>query len=355
MHRIASLALAFLAPALIGLTEGEPTTVLVNLAYPLGDTIVISFIVAAVVLGGVRGAGAILVVGLGLLIWCSADIYYLYATATESYRGGLVDCLWPLGALVMAAGAHPGLAARPQAPGVYRSSLTPPAISLVAVTGILIWDHFERLSEAAVWLAGATVMVAVARLALSFRENGKLLRDLHGEVITDALTGLGNRRKLLEDLDSALRHDGPGRRSWLFALFDLDGFKAYNDNFGHPAGDALLERLGARLVARVGSVGGAYRLGGDEFCVLASVPNDQAMDTVEGARTALSEKGEGFAIGASVGWLVLPGDAATAATAAGPGLPLDPPSTFTTTRFGTAGTVLQAPGRQVVGSRWTGD
>ena len=58
-------------------------------------------------------------------------------------------------------------------------------------------------------------------------------------------------------------------------LFDLNGFKSYNDRFGHPAGDALLARLGARLQAGLGDGGRAYRLGGDEFCVLVRVDDDE--------------------------------------------------------------------------------
>ena len=54
----------------------------------------------------------------------------------------------------------------------------------------------------------------------------------------------------------------------LLALFDLDGFKHYNDTFGHPAGDALLCRLGANLEAFLGARGQAFRMGGDEFCAL---------------------------------------------------------------------------------------
>ena len=54
----------------------------------------------------------------------------------------------------------------------------------------------------------------------------------------------------------------------MLALFDLDGFKHYNDSFGHPSGDALLERLGERLERVVAGRGRAYRMGGDEFCVL---------------------------------------------------------------------------------------
>ena len=57
----------------------------------------------------------------------------------------------------------------------------------------------------------------------------------------------------------------------MLALFDLNGFKRYNDTYGHPAGDQLLARLGQRLADAVGPQGRAYRLGGDEFCVLAAM------------------------------------------------------------------------------------
>ena len=54
----------------------------------------------------------------------------------------------------------------------------------------------------------------------------------------------------------------------MLLLFDLNGFKHYNDTFGHPAGDELLSRLGGALRDAVGEDGTAYRIGGDEFCVL---------------------------------------------------------------------------------------
>lgn len=54
----------------------------------------------------------------------------------------------------------------------------------------------------------------------------------------------------------------------MLGLFDLDGFKRYNDTYGHPAGDALLARLAERMAEAVGPAGRAYRMGGDEFCTL---------------------------------------------------------------------------------------
>ena len=80
----------------------------------------------------------------------------------------------------------------------------------------------------------------------------------------------------------------------MLALFDLDGFKHYNDTFGHPAGDALLERLGRNLAACMNGRGDAFRMGGDEFCALFEPGDDDAGPLVESAAAALSEHGEGF-------------------------------------------------------------
>ena len=82
-----------------------------------------------------------------------------------------------------------------------------------------------------------------------------------------------DRSALSADARTVHPHDllGGAPRTHALALFDLDGFKAYNDAFGHPAGDALLERLGGNLTAALGRAGRAYRMGGDEFCVLAPV------------------------------------------------------------------------------------
>jgi diguanylate cyclase (GGDEF)-like protein len=128
--------------------------------------------------------------------------------------------------------------------------------------------------------------------------------QLHSAAMTDALTGLGNRRRLISDLDAALAaadEDQPV----LLAIFDLDGFKSYNDTFGHPAGDALLIRLAASLSHCLKDLGTPYRLGGDEFCVLAQLDQERA-DVIAAAERGLTEHGEGFSITCSHGSIVLP-------------------------------------------------
>jgi diguanylate cyclase (GGDEF)-like protein len=152
----------------------------------------------------------------------------------------------------------------------------------------------------------ALVVVALALLvfaAISFLTHH---RRLVSTSMTDALTGIPNRRQLRADLDQGLRQ-ATRERPLLLMLFDLNGFKGYNDTFGHPAGDALLVRLATALKATMTELGGcAYRLGGDEFCILATVGPDTTTPIVAAASQALSEHGGGFSITASYGAILLP-------------------------------------------------
>ena len=157
---------------------------------------------------------------------------------------------------------------------------------------------------------GYTSLLVVA-LVLMFRENRRLYAGNRSEARTDPLTGLANRRQLMEDL-AQLTEAGSDPR--VFALFDLDGFKAYNDSFGHPAGDSLLAELAERLQNAVAPDGRAYRLGGDEFCMVAP-RGHHAGDPIATASAALSAHGEGFTIGSSSGMVFLPQEADDAGAA----------------------------------------
>ena len=118
-----------------------------------------------------------------------------------------------------------------------------------------------------------------------------MLRRSAEDAVTDGLSGLGNRRRLMRDLEEAVAVANEHHPRTL-VFFDLNGFKRYNDTFGHAAGDALLARLGASLRDAVGGHGEAYRLGGDEFCLLLNgrVARDDAL--IEAATTALDRGGQ---------------------------------------------------------------
>jgi len=150
---------------------------------------------------------------------------------------------------------------------------------------------------------GAAGFLLLMLAGMSFRTSRRALQNAAN---TDALTGLSNRRQLLTDLEEACK-GGDDSQRYALVLFDLDGFKNYNDSFGHLPGDALLRRLGQKLEASVEGWGKTYRLGGDEFCVLAPLRGREAADSLAAmGAEALTEEGEGFAIGASYGAAILP-------------------------------------------------
>jgi diguanylate cyclase (GGDEF)-like protein len=148
-------------------------------------------------------------------------------------------------------------------------------------------------------------LVERARAAAADIVDNQVLRE---QALTDSRTELGNRRKLVADLDETLAAASPARPLVLM-IFDLDGFKSYNDTFGHLAGDAVLARLGGKLAAAVSSHGTAYRLGGDEFCVLLAAESDELSTVVARSAGALEESGENFAVGASYGAVLIPHEA----------------------------------------------
>jgi diguanylate cyclase (GGDEF)-like protein len=93
-------------------------------------------------------------------------------------------------------------------------------------------------------------------------------RALESMALHDALTGLPNRRLLMDRLSSAIAHARRNKSAMAVMYLDLDGFKQINDTFGHAAGDTLLSMVAARLVAAVRQEDTVARLGGDEFMIV---------------------------------------------------------------------------------------
>jgi len=109
--------------------------------------------------------------------------------------------------------------------------------------------------------------------------------ELAGIARRDPLTGLGNRRALDEDL--ALLEARVTRYGHLYcmALLDVDHFKAYNDTYGHPAGDRILEAVADQLTTQARAGDALYRFGGDEFlCIFPEQSLDSGMKAVQRMR-----------------------------------------------------------------------
>ena len=304
----AAMGAALLVDLVLESTEGSRSTVVTNLAYPIGDILLLSAVFGVFSLTGWRPGPRWLVLGLGILATTAADAIYLVQSANGTYVAGTwIDILWPTAMLLVASAAWLPDRTREGLEIQGRPLLAVPAVAAVLATGILVYDHYLRFNAAAIVLAGATLALVVARLAVTFRENRRLFELTRAEATTDALTGLANRRQLLVDLDRRLAAEPVPPT--LLMLFDLDGFKGYNDTFGHPAGDALLARLGTKLATVPGRTGTVYRLGGDEFCLVATVAEGEAEPLIDRECEALSERGEGFEIGSSFGAVLLPDEA----------------------------------------------
>jgi diguanylate cyclase (GGDEF)-like protein/PAS domain S-box-containing protein len=92
--------------------------------------------------------------------------------------------------------------------------------------------------------------------------------ELHHHACYDSLTGLSNRRLLVERLDQALRRSARDRKTHALIFVDVDRFKSINDSLGHVTGDEFLVAIGARLKGVVRADDLLARFGGDEFVVL---------------------------------------------------------------------------------------
>jgi diguanylate cyclase (GGDEF)-like protein len=128
----------------------------------------------------------------------------------------------------------------------------------------------------------------------------------------DALTGLANRRRLVEALESAAQRSQRDETSALF-LIDLDNFKVVNDAFGHDAGDFVLRETADRLKAAAPPDGVACRLGGDEFALLVpyvalDTLREQADVLIAAITAPIDFNGSRLGVGATIGIALLPDD-----------------------------------------------
>jgi two-component system cell cycle response regulator len=310
---IAALAATLaLGPIVDASSAGSTAAVATNLAYPIADLTLLTLVFTACAFTGWRPGLTWLTLGGGLLVLAFSDGIYLLQSAQGTYvEGGILDVAWPLGALLLATAAWQEPVRRQVVrPRGLRVALVPAAAAVIAI-GIQFSDRSSTVPTIAAILSLLTLLAVVVRMMVSFRENQINLESSVRESLTDALTGLANRRRLMDDLEAAAARPPGAHDVSLLVFFDLDGFKAYNDAYGHPAGDALLARLGSRLADFAGQRAGAYRLGGDEFCLLAECTAAEVDGLVGGASAALSERGEGFLVTASQGSVLIPSEAET--------------------------------------------
>jgi diguanylate cyclase (GGDEF)-like protein len=306
----AALGAAFIFDYVAGQTSGSSLQIATTLAYPLGDIAILALTVAIVALTSwnPRRAWSLVLAGFAALAF--ADIAYtLQSTSLGLPDGVWTDPIYLFGACFLGAGAWQFRDRRIEGSTRIEGwrELVVPAVFAAVMIGLFAIQYSSAKSGLATLLTAATMIAVIVRLAISVRENNRLLQ----QVRTDPLTGLFNRGGMQVDLD-----ERGGRATdehpVAILLFDLNGFKLYNDSFGHPAGDDLLATLGTALRGAVAGDGVAYRFGGDEFCVMLTCQPARFEELTRRAASALTASQQGVTVTASWGRATIPAEAGSA-------------------------------------------
>jgi diguanylate cyclase (GGDEF)-like protein len=175
-------------------------------------------------------------------------------------------------------------------------------------------DNFEP--------AEISLLTTFAHLAAAAIENVRLRERLESEARTDALTGLFNRRVFDQRLEEEQRRAKRYGKPYALVIFDIDHFKRVNDEYGHPAGDAVLAELARRATLQVRDVDTLARYGGEEFAVIfPEISGGAAKEIGERIRHAIADKpfalpdGQRINVTVSVGISCFPNCAVDAAQA----------------------------------------
>jgi diguanylate cyclase (GGDEF)-like protein len=258
--------------------DGDLGQVIVGAGYTVADLVLVAMICGLLAVRGTRRGSLLVWVAGGLGVFCAADIVYALQVPTETYVVGTVlTWVWMAGITILALAMW-----RPERPlhsesGRSTAALAVPILATLAAVIVLVLSSFNRMSVVVVGLAAVTLLLAVLRTFVSFRQVQELARA-RLQAFSDDLTGLGNRRYLFEHGARRLQAERDGNRLAL-VMIDLDNFKDVNDSLGHQAGDELLRETSRRLAVRTRDRDLLARLGGDEFALLMSLHVDD--DPVE--------------------------------------------------------------------------
>jgi diguanylate cyclase (GGDEF)-like protein len=315
----AAIGTAFVLDTTVGVGHATTSSAAVTLAAAISACILLALALGVVVMVPHPGRALLFTGGCALI--AIGDIVALRQLSSGTDPGLALDLLWLAALLMLTGSVWLRLEGGPRSPLLEKTPrVAILVVVLVACPAILVLGNFRHVSPVALGLAGATLMVVAARMALSLREQRALNETRQRDAVTDELTGLGNRRCLLDELNRSLAplaEGDPQASSLALLLIDLDHFKEINDSFGHQTGDALLREIGPRIRQVVRRSDLVARLGGDEFAVVLHGADAYKATTVAQRITTLLEQpidvsSASLHVGASIGVALAPDHALTA-------------------------------------------
>jgi diguanylate cyclase len=253
---------------------------IVSIAYPVGDVLVLAMLVRLLFGGGGRNRSFRLMVA-SLLIFLGGDTawtvitYFNWTTPPVVARllGAVFLCAY---ACFGMAGLHPSMREVGQPAHARDVRLNPRLLGVLAAASLLAPGVLAfELARGRVTDGAAIVVGSVTLFLLVVTRMAQLLRRVEAQAVqlrelarVDELTGLPNRRAWAAELPRAMERSRRDGSALSIALLDLDHFKRFNDEFGHPAGDRLLKSASAAWRAALRASDELVRYGGEEFIIL---------------------------------------------------------------------------------------
>jgi two-component system cell cycle response regulator len=237
-------------------------------------------------------------ISIAIVVQAASWIAYTYVVQVQ----GVVDVSWfmigwettwsllVVGAVASIQGGPAETTSVPGTPsGASPRVLTAGLLLVLAV--FALESHSGRLSMLADSFGLAVTLLVVVRLQVALRDRGRLANAMRVLAVTDALTGVPNRRAFDERVDEAVSEARKNGLTVGVLIIDADRFKLVNDGFGHPVGDEVLRQIASRLITCVRPMDMVARVGGEEFALLAEdIDPARLAELGERCRRALAEQ-----------------------------------------------------------------
>jgi diguanylate cyclase (GGDEF)-like protein len=267
-----------------------------SLLFPVSDLLLLTLAAIAVITHRLQKRALLLF--LGILIFSSSDLFYLWLSVNNSYTfGQITDDGWLIGIVVIANSfwhAQSSTTSEITIHPVFTALsifISPTLLALMALRPGIFSIYILIPTIATLFLAFIR-MTIVIRQARNLGEERVLAR-------TDELTGLPNRRRLVAELATYSETEGA------LLLLDLNAFKPVNDQYGHEVGDLILQQVAQRFSRSLPTGAVLARLGGDEFGVLINGSYETTLEAAFALQATLSYpfiiRGHNITIGVSIG------------------------------------------------------